>query len=70
MNTIKNLMISALQAGNMEEVKRLEPEFKEEAAKTKWLNQFIVDGKGSIPVSAWLKPNPFIMFVDFETKTK
>ena len=68
METIKNLMIEALQAGNMEQVKKLEPEFKEEAARKKWLDSFIVDGKGSIPVSAWLKPNPFIMFVEPETK--
>jgi len=58
MKEYKKLIIKALEAGNIEEVKRLKPEFDEETAREKWLESHSKDG--GVPISAWLEPNPFI----------
>ena len=63
MDTIKKQMIAALQTGNMEEVRRLQPELAWEIAATKWLDSHIgPNSKGSIPIALWIHDSPFIMF--------
>ena len=59
MEQIKNLMIAALNAGNIKEVKRLKPEFEAEKNRNAWLDKF----KNNVPISEWIKEeNPFITF--------
>jgi len=62
MDSIKNQVIAALQSNDIEEVKRLQPELRWEAAANKWLDSHIINGKGNIPISKWIHDNPFIMF--------
>ena len=53
-------MIEALQANDLEEIKRLKPELEAEQNRKAWLDKF----KNDVPISAWiLEPNnPFITF--------
>ncbi len=57
MEQIKNQIIAAIVSGNLEEAKELKQKFDEAVAADKWLQSFT---DGSIPISAWLEPNPFI----------
>ena len=62
MGTIKEQIIQALQVGNLEQVRNLKEQLKEEAAREKWLDSYFENG--GVPVAAWLEPNPFISFED------
>lgn len=57
--SIREQMIEAIQSGNIEEVKRLKPEFTEAAERDKWLNSY---PNNSVPIQDWIIDNTVIAF--------